>query len=499
MGAPHLMVTFTANPCWPEVTANLLPHQSGIDRPDLVNRAFKIRLKELLKDLKSKVFGEQAYIMHVIEYQGRGLVHAHIVIAFKGDSPQERNEVDKWIWTNLPDKNIDQGKLREKVIKYMIHKPCGTFNPSAPCMKTDSKTKRKYCQKRYPQPFRNVSNMNSPSGRAEYKRLDNGDTAEIKTKNGENKTVTFTVDNRFIVPYNAFLTSKYDSHICVDYVTGRAVIAYLYKYTYKLQDTTRARVIYGKDEIEAYRSVRYISSSEAMWHIFGFRTQDRTPSVNLLFVHLPNEQPVVYDEADDLDERMRKATGAISDLMRYFGRPMLDEFTDLTYLQYFEQYTIEVDKRTPRRRPVRNNNDEEPDNDDALSAPRRDRYGNYIYSKKKHNVSRIQYMSPNFGEVWYLRLLLLHRPAYTFTGLRTSNGILHDTYEACARDLGLIHDVTEYQICMDEAAQFSTAKELRRLYITLILHGAPAPDLWSSQFNLHMSSDFLCNFHVSGS
>ena len=62
---------------------------------------------------------------------------------------------------------------------------------------------------------------------------------------------------------------KYDSHICVDFVTAKAVIAYLYKYAYKRADTITARITYGKDEIEAYRSVRYISSSEAMWHMFG--------------------------------------------------------------------------------------------------------------------------------------------------------------------------------------------------------------------------------------
>ena len=69
---------------------------------------------------------------------------------------------------------------------------------------------------------------------------------------------------------------KHDSHICVDLVTAMAVIAYLYKYACEKADAIRARVSYGKDEIEAYRSVRYISSSEAMWQFFGFTTQERT-------------------------------------------------------------------------------------------------------------------------------------------------------------------------------------------------------------------------------
>ena len=171
------MITFTANPAWPEIVANLLPGQTGMDRPDLVNRVFKIKLRELLKYLKSTVFTKQLYGMYVCEYQARGLVHAHIIVKFDGDGPQRSNEVDKWVWTNLQDESIADGKLREKVIKYMVHKKCGTVNPSAPCMRTDSKTKRKYCQKRYPQPFSSVTSVNTAHGRAEYRRLDNGDTA----------------------------------------------------------------------------------------------------------------------------------------------------------------------------------------------------------------------------------------------------------------------------------------------------------------------------------
>lgn len=122
--------------------------------------------------------------------------------------------------------------------------------------------------------------------------------------------------------------------MCVDSLLDRAVISYLYKYGYKLADTVKAQILYGDDEVQAYRSVRYISASEAIWHIFGFLTQARTPSVNLLFVHQPDQQPVAYDEADDFDWRFAKANNAVSDSMKYFGRPAFDEFQSLTNLQY---------------------------------------------------------------------------------------------------------------------------------------------------------------------
>lgn len=185
---------------------------------------------------------------------------------------------------------------------------------------------------------------------------------------------------------------------------------------YKLADTVKARILYGDDEIEASRSVRYISASEAMWHIFGFKTQEGTPSASLLFVHVPDEQPAIYDEADDLELRLSNANKAVSDLMKKFGRPVFDEFQSLTYLQYFEQCSIEVEKRKTRTRT--SHNDIHPnDNDDSIniiqSQHRRDRYLNYFYPKTTHNVSHIQYMSPDYGEVWYLRLLLLRAAQHT--------------------------------------------------------------------------------------
>ena len=73
--------------------------------------------------------------------------------------------------------------------------------------------------------------------------------------------------------------------------------------------------------------------------------------------------------------------------------------------------------------------------------------------------------------------------------------------EACARDLGLIHNVYEYQIFMQEAAQFSTSKELRRLFVSFIpfiLHGAPAPDIWE-QFGSDLSLDFSMPMSVEAS
>ena len=47
LGRPSVMITITCNPKDPMITENLLPHQSAIDRPDLVSRAFKMRCDQI--------------------------------------------------------------------------------------------------------------------------------------------------------------------------------------------------------------------------------------------------------------------------------------------------------------------------------------------------------------------------------------------------------------------------------------------------------------------
>ena len=331
-GKPHLMITMTCNGNWPEIQDNLLPGQCALDRPDLCNRVFgKKKSKASMHHLTHNLFGKAQYFLNVIEFQKRGLVHCHIVIKFEGLSPEARHEVDSWIWTNLLDENIANGELREKVIKKMINQKCVDFNPNAACTTTCSKTKQKFCSKHFPQPFAGTLSTNTATGRAEYKRVDNGDKATIKQRNGDGEYVETDVDNRYVVPYNPWLLMNYDCHNCVDLVTAKAVIAYLYNNCFKGKDMAKAKILFDRNEIEAYRSIHYISSSEAMWRIFGYMHQ-RTPNDISLFVHLENEQIIVHDEADNEEQRRAKANKSTSDLMKYFSRPAGPLFDALTFL-----------------------------------------------------------------------------------------------------------------------------------------------------------------------
>lgn len=73
----RLWITVTCNPLWEEIQGALLPGQTAADRPDIVNRVFKEKLRAILAGLKSGLFfgGKSMFIMHVIEFQVRGGPH----------------------------------------------------------------------------------------------------------------------------------------------------------------------------------------------------------------------------------------------------------------------------------------------------------------------------------------------------------------------------------------------------------------------------------------
>ena len=86
----------TASPNWPEVQANLRPGEHAYNRPDLIARVFRAKLKELIKmltvgvDGQPPVFGQPAAHTYVIEFQKRGLPHAHIWVIMENRTSRNR-------------------------------------------------------------------------------------------------------------------------------------------------------------------------------------------------------------------------------------------------------------------------------------------------------------------------------------------------------------------------------------------------------------------------
>ncbi|KAM3739279.1 hypothetical protein ACB098_08G012800 [Castanea mollissima] len=281
------------------------PGQKVEDRPDVIARVFKIKLDQLLYDLKhGQHFGKVIAVVHIVEYQKRGLPHAHILLfLYHDDKHPTAAEIDRIISAEIPDLNEDS-LVYEAVKQYMVHGPCGSINSKASCMIENK------CTKHFPKKFCSQTTVDE-DGFPIYRRRNNGrfvERNEVK------------LDNRFIVPYNIDLLVKFQAHINVEWCNRSRSIKYLFKYITKgpdratlileeslhIDSSTGMQHMTDADEVKTYLNCRYVSAIEACWRIFEFPIHHREPAVQRLNFHIEDEQPVVFEDTDDLNNVVNK-------------------------------------------------------------------------------------------------------------------------------------------------------------------------------------------------
>ena len=105
-GKPDLIITFTCNPKW-EISSALIGNHKAINRPDLIVRVFRMKLKELLNDICNKHVLGRHWHVYTIEFQKRGFPHAQIlVILCQRGKPREPSDYDKIVVRKFPTQSI---------------------------------------------------------------------------------------------------------------------------------------------------------------------------------------------------------------------------------------------------------------------------------------------------------------------------------------------------------------------------------------------------------
>ena len=95
-----------------------------------------MQLDELLSDLfKTKVLGNTVAHLYVIEFQKRGLPHAHILVFFApGEKVVNSDMIDDVVCAEFPDptrfeagsdERVAEERLLRIVLDKMMHGPCG--------------------------------------------------------------------------------------------------------------------------------------------------------------------------------------------------------------------------------------------------------------------------------------------------------------------------------------------------------------------------------------
>ncbi|PNY08839.1 ATP-dependent DNA helicase PIF1 [Trifolium pratense] len=289
-GYPDLFLTVTCNPKWDEIQRHLCKSRNQAPfRPDISCRVFRLKLNEMMKDFKKgQFFGKVIAGVYTIEFQKRGLPHAHILLWLDHCNKLESLEsIDSVICAELPDEHLFP-KLYALVSQFMIHGPCGLGFLSCPCMK------EKRCSKFYPKKFVSKTSFDE-LGYPIYRRRDLGVTV---LKKG------VLLDNRSVVPYNPSLIMKYQAHVNIEFCNKSNCIKYLFKYITKGVDrVTTALEVDGEqivDEIKQFYDCRYLSPSESIWRTFGFDIHCRWPGVTRCTFHLLNQQRITFNDNSNL-------------------------------------------------------------------------------------------------------------------------------------------------------------------------------------------------------
>jgi hypothetical protein len=433
-GKPDLFITMTCNPHWLEIAAELLAGQKAEDRPDIVARVFKLKLDAFLDEIKKDgALGEVVAWMYVIEFQKRGLPHAHILIIRK-HKITTADDVDKFVSAEIPTHNA---ALRAIVVKQMIHGPCGVGHEGAPCMKDG------VCSKHFPKPFAATTTWDEDSTHPIYARRCPDDGGYVDA------CKPAKINNAFVVPYNPYFTLKYNCHINVEVCSSVKAAKYLFKYVYKGGDRAMMRVDsagpaaaatgagpavpgpagpgpagptgpgaapqQARDEVAEYQDLRALGASESTWRMFSNDMSGRYPAVKALPVHLENGQRVYFTDDTAADVVAAEQAPA----------------TELT--EWFD-----LNARTPENEPA--------------PPAYYDMPGLYSWIQKKWvlkkrgdngMIGRLYWIHPSAGEVYYLRILLCHvhsRGKHNFASLKVVHDVAHDTFQDTCLALGLLQD-----------------------------------------------------------
>ena len=437
-GGGDLFITMTANSAWPEVQSALLHGQTANDRPDLVVRAFRAKLQAVIKEISEGVLGDVNAYLYTIEFQKRGLPHAHIIVFLKPHAKlRSPEDIDTLMSSEFPENNAD---LLELVKRFMVHKPCGDQNPNSPCM-----VKGK-CSKGFPKQFREDTSVTDDA----YARTRHRNTGQTHQLRGG-----VQVDNRWVVCHSRYLIWRYRCHINVESIASVKAIKYIYKYVYKGHDRTTMEFGNCQDEVKQYLDARYISSSEALWRLYLFAMQEHHPAVVRLQVHLEDQHPVIFnpESGNNIQDVLAANANKDTTLTAWFKANAESEANHDILYQDFPSRMVWNDRRqkwTPR-------------------------------SENDFAIGRMYHAHPSSEERFYLRLLLTSvKGATSFEHLRSFDGTPCDTFrEACIAH-GLLEDDHEWHQCLTEAGHMAMGQQLRHLFVEILRDCSPANprELW---------------------
>ena len=222
--------------------------------------------------------------------------------------------VDNLISAELPTE-AENPSLRRDILQYNMHKDSHLENTESRCNRNGK------CIYNFPFAVNPITYLGN-DGRVVYRRR--------KPEDG------------WVVSHIPFLVSALQCHIHADICSKAGVFMYMYKYIYKGPDqcsfainTSDTANIDGTvqdfNEFVEYIRGRYLSSSEGAWRILQYNINTKIPSVKRITIQLPGMH---YRQMF----RKNNSQSEASMVLRYFHRPVGEDFDRLTISEYYELF-----------------------------------------------------------------------------------------------------------------------------------------------------------------
>ena len=454
-GAPTFFTTLTCNPEWREIKERLHDGQTAYDRPDIVVRVFREKLRRFIHNLKLGCYhggtmvngkyvnmssNSTVYIMHVIEYQHRGLPHAHIVYRLVGapekitkdDSPEliaeKRNNQVKYIDGYIDDNNIehlpeivayrpgkvpgDPDHLNIEEIAQNIHDDLIGETQLHTCAVGTNACKQNdtdFCKRHFDRFTICEQTTFNKDGYPEYRRP--------------------KVTDLRVVGHNRSMILDWRGHVNVEFATSVKSCLYLYSYLYK--GCKKDYVIAAKekddeDEDESeemiYLNGRFLCAMDAMSRALGFHTYPKPePTVVCVSVKTKNQCGYFLRE------------GKLTDMTVYMMTRKYPVLENLSIRELFKNYYYSSIKPDFKKKV---------EGVDYFVLEYSSFKCSYLkkYERNDMRVVRLEMIYPDVGEPYYLRVILKNRAINRneWKDILSYNSVVYATYQAAARAAGYL-------------------------------------------------------------
>ncbi|GMR34610.1 hypothetical protein PMAYCL1PPCAC_04814, partial [Pristionchus mayeri] len=246
----------------------------------------------------------------------------------------------------------------------------------------------------------------------------------VKVKKSVNRNMV-DVDNRYVVPYNAFLLNKYGCHINVEAVTTVDVVKYIYKYIYKGFDRVlmsfiecsqvddgaggkapRTTVHSHADASTAVIAPRGVQATNKQWKHMMERTDRVHKQQN---IKAPNgEKLVSYDEA------------VMVEAFRFMTSSEAAWIIQKNPLSHLSHCVVNLSVHAEGEMPVFFRSGEESNMMERVEKKQymyykwektREKYHwvPYTNNMEEKNIVRVRPVNPRFTEAFATRLLAMHQ------------------------------------------------------------------------------------------